>query len=380
VTTAPGATPGPPESGAVFALVTGGGTGGHVYPALALADALVQRGHPRSSIRFLGASRGLEARAVPDAGYEIDLLPARGFQRGITPKHLVDNARMVVSMIVAMFAALRIVRRARPRVVVGVGGYASLPGVLAARVLRVPIVIHEQNAVPGLANRLATRLGARAAVSLPGTDLRGAVVTGNPVRASVATVVRAPESDRALLGVVGGSLGSPRLNDAALDLYDRWRARSDISVRHISGPRHYDQAHLRLERLRRPQDALVYELVAYEDHMEGLYGRAALAVCRAGAVTVSELAAAGVPSVLVPWPGAADDHQTGNARAMEAAGAAVLLPDDECDGGRLDVVAGELLADPDRLRTMATAARSVARPDAADRLADLVEEAAGAGA
>jgi undecaprenyldiphospho-muramoylpentapeptide beta-N-acetylglucosaminyltransferase len=363
---------------AVFALVSGGGTGGHVYPALALADALVARGHPRDSIRFLGARRGLEATAVPTAGYRIDLLPSRGFQRGVTPRHIVDNVRMVGAMVVAMFGALRLVRRLRPRVVVGVGGYASLPGVLAARLTGIPVVVHEQNAVPGLANRVAVRLGARPAVSLPGTALAGAVVTGNPVRAAVANVVRDPEPDRALLGVVGGSLGSARINDAALDLYDRWRARGDVAVRHVAGPRHYDQARRRLERLRRPHDALVYELVPYEDHMEDVYGRAALAVCRAGAVTVAELAAAGLPSVLVPWPGAADDHQTGNARAMEAAGAAVVLSDAQCDGPELDAVAGELLADPVRLRTMSHAARAVARPDAADRLADLVEEAAGA--
>jgi UDP-N-acetylglucosamine--N-acetylmuramyl-(pentapeptide) pyrophosphoryl-undecaprenol N-acetylglucosamine transferase len=365
-----------PASAPVFALIAGGGTGGHVYPALALADTLVARGHSRESIRFLGARRGLEARAVPDAGYVIDLLGARGFQRGVSVQHLFDNVRMVFAMVRAMFDALQIVRRLHPQVVAGVGGYASLPGVLAARVLRIPIVIHEQNAVPGLANRVATRLGARVAVSLPGTNLRGAVVTGNPVRASVATVAREVGSDRATLGVVGGSLGSPRLNDAVLDLYDRWRARGDVAVRHIAGPRHHDAVEHRLERLRRPQDALVFDLVAYEDHMESFYGHTALAVCRAGAVTVSELAAAGVPSVLVPWPGAADDHQTGNARAMEAAGAAVLLPDAQCDGARLDAVAGELLADPDRLTMMSKAARSVARPDAADRLADLVEEAA----
>jgi UDP-N-acetylglucosamine--N-acetylmuramyl-(pentapeptide) pyrophosphoryl-undecaprenol N-acetylglucosamine transferase len=179
-----------------------------------------------------------------------------------------------------------------------------------------------------------------------------------------------------MLGVVGGSLGSARLNDAALDLYDRWRGRGDVAVHHVAGTRHYDQVRSRLERLRRPKDTLVYELVPYEEHMERLYGDAALAVCRAGAVTVAELAAAGVPSVLVPWPGAADDHQTGNARAMEAAGAAVLLPDAQCDGARLDAVAGALLADPVRLGSMARAARAVARPDAADRLADLVEEVA----
>ncbi len=360
----------------MYALVAGGGTGGHVYPALALADALVARGHDRTSVRFLGASRGLEARAVPDAGYEIDLLPARGFQRGISPQHLVDNVRMVGAMTIAVVRAVGIVRRLRPRVVVGVGGYASLPGVLAARVLRIPVVIHEQNAVPGLANKIAARLGARVAVSFADTDLPGATVIGNPVRASLATLVRSPDAARPLLGVVGGSLGSPRLNDAALDLYDRWRERGDVQVRHIAGTRHYDDCRARLDLLHRTQDTLEYELVPYEDQMDHFYGRTSLAVCRSGAITVAELAAAGVPSVLVPWPGAAGDHQTDNARVMERAGAAVLLPDAQADGAHLDAVARELLLDPDRLTSMSAAARALARPDAADRLAELVEETA----
>ncbi|MGZ4691759.1 MAG: undecaprenyldiphospho-muramoylpentapeptide beta-N-acetylglucosaminyltransferase [Acidimicrobiia bacterium] len=365
-----------PARAAVFALVAGGGTGGHVYPALAVADALVARGHDRRSIRFLGASRGLEARAVPDAGYDIDLLPARGFQRGFSLRHLRDNLAMVGAMTVAMGRALRIVRRLRPRVVVGVGGYASVPGVLAARISRIPVVVHEQNAVPGLANKLAARLGAKAAVSFPGTELPGAEVIGNPVRASLAALVREPDAARPMLGVVGGSLGSPRLNDAALDLYDRWRSRGDVQVRHVAGKRHYDECRTRLDHLHRAHDTLVYELVAYEDHMERLYAHASLAVCRAGAVTVAELAAAGVPSVLVPWPGAANDHQSDNARVMERAGAAVLLPDAQADGARLDAVTRELLLDPARLTTMSAAARTLARPDAADRLAARVEEAA----
>ncbi len=313
---------------------------------------------------------------MPDAGYTIDLLPSRGFQRGLTPEHVVANLRMIGAMTVAMFRAVRILGRLRPRVVVGVGGYASVPGILAARLLRIPVVIHEQNAVPGLANHLAAKLGARVAVSFPGTALPGAAVTGNPVRTSLASLVRAPDPNRPLLGVVGGSLGSPRLNDAALDLYDRWRGRGDVAIRHVAGKLHYDACRTRLDGLHRSQDALDYELVPYEDHMDRFYGKASLAVCRAGAVTVAELAAAGVPSVLVPWPGAADDHQSDNARVMEAAGAAVLVPDAEADGEHLDAVAGALLMDAARLMSMSAAARALARPDAADRLADLVEETA----
>jgi len=358
----------------VYALVTGGGTGGHIYPALALAGELVGRGHAPRSIRFVGARRGLEARVVPEAGFDIDLLPGRGLQRRLTVANLAalwDNFR-------AFLRSRRIVKRARPRVVVGVGGYASLPCLLAARLRRVPAVVHEQNAAPGLANRLAVRMGARAAVSLPDTPLRDPVLTGNPIRPEIAAVRRAPATPP-LLAVIGGSLGARRLNEAAIDLYERWRARDDVAVHHISGPRNHDECASRLAVARRPADRLPYDLVPYEDHIEDLYTRTSLAVCRVGAVTVAELAAAGVPSILVPLPGAPGDHQTRNAQAMVDAGAAVLVPDDECDGARLDAVAGELIGDRSRLDAMSAAARTLARPDAAAHLADLVEEVAGDG-
>ncbi|HUF83761.1 MAG TPA: undecaprenyldiphospho-muramoylpentapeptide beta-N-acetylglucosaminyltransferase [Acidimicrobiia bacterium] len=355
----------------VFALVTGGGTGGHVYPALALAEELVGRGHPVPTIRFVGARRGLEARVVPAAGFEIDLLPGRGLQRRLT----VANLAALWENLRAFVRSRRIVKRARPRVVVGVGGYASLPCLLAARLRRVPAVVHEQNAAPGLANRVAVRLGARAAVSLPGTPLRDSVLTGNPIRPEIAAVRREPTTPP-VVAVVGGSLGAGRLNDAALGLYDRWRDRDDVAVHHVSGTRNYDQCADALARVRRPGDRLVYELVPYEEHMEALYARTTLAISRAGAVTVAELAAAGVPAILVPLPGAPGDHQTRNAEAMVDAGAAVLLSDSECDRARLDVAARELVADRVRLDAMAKAARTVARPDAAAQLADLVEEVA----
>jgi UDP-N-acetylglucosamine--N-acetylmuramyl-(pentapeptide) pyrophosphoryl-undecaprenol N-acetylglucosamine transferase len=357
----------------VFALVTGGGTGGHVYPAVALAQELVHRGHPIESIRFVGAQRGLEADVVPAAGFSIELLPGRGLQRRLT----LANVRAAWENVRAFARARRIVRRASPRVVVGVGGYASLPCMLAARLRRVPAVVHEQNAAPGLANRVAVRLGARAATSLPGTPLRGGVRTGNPIRPEIAAVRRSP-LDPPMVAVVGGSLGARRLNNAALGLYDRWRARTDVTVRHVCGPRNYDACAAALDAARRPDDRLEYELVRYEQHMDRLYAGASLAVSRAGAVTVAELAAAGVPAVLVPLPGAPGDHQTRNALTLVTAGAAVLLEDGGCDAARLDAVISELLADAPRRDAMGDAARTLAQPDAAARLADLVEEVAGA--
>jgi UDP-N-acetylglucosamine--N-acetylmuramyl-(pentapeptide) pyrophosphoryl-undecaprenol N-acetylglucosamine transferase len=268
-----------------------------------------------------------------------------------------------------------IVRRRRPSVVVGAGGYASLPALVAARLWGVPMVIHESDAQPGLANRIAVRLGARAAVTLPQTPLRDAVVTGNPIRAAVAAVRRAPVVPP-MLAVVGGSLGARSINDAALGLYARWRTRSNVMIHHVTGARDYEECRTRLESARAPGDTLDYRLVRFEEHMETIYAEAAVVVARSGGMT-AELTAAGVPSVLVPLPGAPGDHQTRNAEALVAAGAAVMIADAELSDARLAAELDALLDDPDRREAMGLAARVLGRPDAAARLSDLVEEVAG---
>src|SRR5688572_23424512 len=272
-----------------FALITGGGTGGHVYPGLALAEALVARGHPRESIHWVGSAGKLEETAVPAAGFTIDVLPGRGLQRRLT----VENVEVLVMSARAFRMARGIVRRTRPEVVVGVGGYASLPCLVAARLQRIPTVVHEQNAAPGLANRIAVRLGARAAVSLPGTPLPDAVLTGNPVRAAVVAVERRPSPDRPLVAVFGGSLGARRINEAAGELYDLWRDRAGLTIHHVSGAAGYDRARAALEASRREVDRLDFRLLRYEEKMPELYAATTVAVCRAGATTVAELAAAG---------------------------------------------------------------------------------------
>ncbi len=363
-------------SSPVFALLTGGGTGGHTYPAVAVAQELERRGH---SVRFVGGKRGIEGKVVPAAGFEIDLLPGRGLQRRLT----FQNVLALWAACSAVVRAIAIVRRVRPRVVVGFGGYASFPCVLAARLLRVPVVVHEQDAAPGLANRLGVRLGARPAVSLPDTPLANATLTGNPVRAALAHLERRPHPGRdpgrdpALLAIFGGAQGARTINRAALGCYDAWRARRDLAVHHVCGPRHIDACAAELAGARRIGDALKYELVGYEERMDLLYGRAALAVCRAGAGTIAELTAVGLPAVLVPLPGAPSDHQTRNAQTLERAGAAVMLRDDECDPARLDKIVSELLEATDRLERMSLAARGLGRRDATERLSDLVEEHAG---
>ncbi len=357
-------------------VITGGGTGGHVFPALALADELVARGHPRTAIHFVGATRGLEATAVPNAGFTIDLLPGRGFERRINPRSVVRNFRTGWDTAVALARANAVVRRTRPAVVVGVGGYASLPTLVAARAHRIPSIVHEADAHPGLANRIAVVLGARPAVAFPGTPLRHAVVTGNPIRSQIAAVRRDPVSPP-LVAIVGGSLGARSINHAALGVYDRWRAQANVAIQHVTGARDYDECRARLAAARAPSDTLRYELVRFEDHMEELYADATVVVCRAGGMT-AELTAVGIPSVLVPLPGAPGDHQGRNASALVEAGAAVMIPDRALDADRLAAELRSLLGDPVRLDAMARSARGLGRPDATARLADLVEEVAGA--
>ncbi len=350
----------------VFALLAGGGTGGHTYPAIAVAQELQRRGH---AVRFVGARRGIEGRVVPAAGFEIDLLAGRGLQRRLTPA----NVAAILGAAWAVVRAVAIVRRVRPRVVVGFGGYASFPCVLAARLLRVPVVVHEQDAAPGLANRLGVRLGARPAVSLPDTPLPDATLTGNPVRAAFAHLQRAPERDPALVAVFGGAQGARTINRAALGCYDAWRARTDLAVRHVCGPRNLDACTTELAGARRDGDALRYELVGYEEHMDDLFARASLAVCRSGAGTIAELTAVGLPAVLVPLPGAPSDHQTRNAQTLERVGAAVMVRD---DGLRPAAPRRGRVGAPRRARPArgdGRAARGLGRPDAAERLADLVE-------
>jgi UDP-N-acetylglucosamine--N-acetylmuramyl-(pentapeptide) pyrophosphoryl-undecaprenol N-acetylglucosamine transferase len=349
-----------------------------VRPAIAIGQALVERGHPSSTIHFVGSRRGIEGRLVPEAGFAITLLPGRGLARRMT----VDNLGAVAGLAAAVLSAIVLLARRRPAVVVSVGGYASVPCVVAATVLRLPLIVAEQNAVAGAANRLGARLARASAVSFEGTDLPRALVTGNPVRAEVLAVERSPSgrsAARAALGlpdqaavvaVYGGSLGAGKINQTALALARLWHDRSDVAVRHVVGERDWDDVHAAAPVV----DGLVYQQVRYEDRMDLVFAAADVAVCRSGATTVAELAAVGLPAVLIPLPGAPGDHQTANARALERVGAAVVLPERVVTVDRLASELDDLLADHERLAEMGRAARSVARPGAAAAVADLAEE------
>ena len=366
-----------------YALMAGGGTAGHLQPALAIAESLVAKGHDRATIEFVGSRRGQDRIALDGRGFPFTLLPGRGINRSLRPRVIAQNLGALAGLAVAAFAALGLVARRRPKVVVSVGGYASLPASFGALVLGVPLVLVNVDAAPGLANRLLGRFARASAVGWSGTRLPRAVVTGTPVRPEIAAAGRSIEDrraarqvlglpvDRATVVVFGGSLGARRINNAVPGLAEEWRSREDRSIYHIVGRRDWEAVEATTPATGAPETV---RRVPYEERMATVYSAADIVVCRAGAMTVAELAAAGVPSVLVPLPGAPGDHQTANARVLERAGAAVVLPDIDCDPPRLATVLDKLLSDPDALDTMGRAARSLGRPDAADAGARVVED------
>lgn len=369
------------DSAGTWAVIAGGGTAGHVLAGLSIARAIVARGAPLSAVHYVGSRRGAEDRLVGEAGFGLTTLPGRGIQRRLTPANLGAAAGLAR----ALTQALRLVRRRRPAVVVGLGGYASVACGLAAAAWRVPLVVIEQNAVAGAANRLLARWARAAAVGFPTVDLPRAVCTGNPVRAEVLAVDRGRQrraaraalgvgEDRFLVAAFGGSLGARRINEAVAELAALWRGRPDLHVRHVAGRRDYGWVAERVESI--DSGELGYDLVEYEADMAVVYAAADLVVARSGASSVAELAAAGVPAVLVPLPGAPGDHQTANARVLAEAGAAVVVADGDLDGSRLAAEIDSLAADPGRLEDMGRAARTAARPDAAEAVVDLIESCA----
>jgi len=373
-----------------YALVAGGGTAGHLQPALAIAEALVDLGHDRSTIEFVGSERGQDAATLDGRGFPVTLLPGRGIVRSLAPGDLARNLRSSAELLVAAARAVSVVGRARPRVVVAVGGYASLAGAVGALLHRVPLVLLNVDAVPGAANRLLGRFAKASAVGWEGNPLPRAVVTGTPVRPAISATERVPAArtaarvalgmpvDRQVVVVFGGSLGARQINRAVDGLAERWSGRGDRAIYHIVGRRDWgayssDATAERLELPGADPDGVDLVRVPYEERMPLVYAAADLMVCRAGAMTVAELAAAGVPAVLVPLPGAPGDHQTANARVLEKVGAAVVLPDSACTPTGLAGVVEELLIHPERLEAMGRAGKGVAHPDAARAGARVVE-------
>jgi UDP-N-acetylglucosamine--N-acetylmuramyl-(pentapeptide) pyrophosphoryl-undecaprenol N-acetylglucosamine transferase len=341
-------------------LVMAGGTGGHVYPALAVARTLREAG---AAVSWLGTERGLEARVVPEAGFPIDYIRITGLRGNGALGWLLAPWRILR----ALSQSLAVLRRRRPQAVLGMGGFASGPGGLAAWLSRRPLLIHEQNAAAGLTNRLLAPVAIRVMEAFPGTFRAGlgALLTGNPVRTEIAGVEQpgaryARRSGPLRLFVVGGSLGAAVLNSTVPAALARLAEADRPQVRHQTGPQH-----LEATREAYREAGVEAEVLPYIEEMAAAYAWADLVVCRAGALTVSELAAAGVPAILVPFPYAVDDHQTRNARHLTDAGAAVLVPQAELSPERLAGLLEEFIrTGRERLRAMAESARRLAQPEA----------------
>jgi UDP-N-acetylglucosamine--N-acetylmuramyl-(pentapeptide) pyrophosphoryl-undecaprenol N-acetylglucosamine transferase len=361
-------------------VLAGGGTGGHIEPMLALADALARRtgasgGAPR--ITCLGTSRGMETRLVPARGYDLRLIPPVPLPRRPTPDLLrvPGRVRRSVAETRALLAELS------ADVVVGFGGYVALPAYLGAWRSGVPVVVHEQNPLPGLANRVGARIAARVAVTTPGTPLRGGEHVGMPLRPQLTSLDRPGlragarahfglDADRPTLLVVGGSQGAASLNRAATGAADAFTA-AGVQVLHARGPKNTDVT----VPARAPGEP-PYVVVDYLERMDLAYAAADLALCRSGAVTVAELSAVGLPGVFVPLP-IGNGEQRRNALPLVEAGGGLLVDDAELSPSWLVDHVVPLVTDPAALAGYAEHAKAAGTPDAAERLADIVLEVAG---
>ena len=355
-------------------LIVAGGTGGHVFPALAVAGVLRQR---NCRVVWLGTRRGIEARLVPAAGYPIEWLRVEGLRGSGLKRWLLAPFKLLR----ALSDALGAVRRSQPDVVLGLGGFVAGPGGIAARCLGRPLVIHEQNAIAGLTNRILARIADTVTEAFPGSFGHGvgAVAVGNPVRAEIEALAATPRAAgggrRTQLLVFGGSQGARALNRLAPEALALLAPAERPAVLHQAGRGQAAGVEAVYAAL-----GLEAEVREFIDDMAAAYAWADLALCRSGALTVAELAAAGLPGILVPFPDAVDDHQSVNARFLTCRGAAVLLPQATLTAERLAAELRALAgADPRPRAAMAEAARRAAAPGAAVRLADLCLAAVGHG-
>ena len=348
-------------------LIAAAGTGGHVFPGLAVGDALVANGVARDALVYVGGTR-LESQVFPDAGYPFLEVEIRGLKRSLSAQ----NITLPAVVLRARSAVAQEIRRRRVKVALGMGGYVTVPLALAARKEKIGLMIAEQNAEAGLANRIAARWSTRVFTSFANTDgLKGAEWVGNPVLSSLADFDRTSLREEGLshfdltgsqpvLGVFGGSLGAGAINSAVAELAALWKG-SPFQILHLTGSEHYE-AMLRAN----PEGQLTWKRISFEDRMDLFYAASTLVIARSGGA-VAELTATRTPAILVPGSFGPGGHQSANARVLKDAGAAVVVSEGDLAG--LDRIVDDLLFDTRRLSEMANAAVNIARPDAADAIA-----------
>lgn len=356
-------------------VVSGGGTAGHINPALALAEELERRGH---ELVFAGTPKSLEERLATQAGLEFKAFEAQGFNRS-HPKTLITAVKKIAR---SSHEACEWFDQIQPDAVIGFGGYVSIPVGRAASKKHIPLIVHEQNSIMGLANKQLSKKAQAvaltyeaAASSCPCKDKIS--VTGNPVRSSVVAANRAagrellgvPEDARMLL-VFGGSLGAQHINNALVDNKDMLLALDDLYIVHITGPKEFDRVNDALALS--PEQEKRWKLISYQDRMGDTLAAADLVVSRAGATSLAEISALGIPAILVPFPFATADHQSSNARSVVERGAAYLIADEKVQSPEFTELLARLLEDEEERARMTTAAKSFETVNAATRLADLV--------
>lgn len=362
-----------------FAVVTGGGTAGHVIPALAVAEALVAAGHRAEEIHYVGARRGVEVEMVPPTGLGFTFLDVIGLQRRMSRR----NLAFVPRLIRACRHAVGLLARLEPQVVVNLGGYASFPATFAAWRLGIPYVVVSYDRRPGLVSRLVARRAAACAVAFETSDLPRSEYTGAPVRREIVDVDRATgraaaraalelPDERFVVAVVCGSLGAGTVNAVVDEVVDRLAERRDLAVYHVVGARFRPAAAPE----RDGSSGILYRVIGFEARMPLVYAAADLLVTRAGAGTIAELAAVGAPAIVVPWPGAAANHQLDNAQVLSSVGAAILLEEADLTADRLTAEITSLVADPARLSAIASRAREAGTVHRSRRLVTLVERVA----
>ena len=361
-------------------LITGGGTGGHIYPALAMAR-YVKNARPGASILFVGAEGGMEEKIVPDAGFPLETLPVKGFSR----KQITGAFHTVYLLGNACVRAKRIIERFKPEAVFGTGGYASAPTIIAALAERRKVIIHEQNIVPGMTNRFLAPWVDRVCLSFEASKpyywkKRNTVVTGNPrasemnqLQKGTARNLLNMNKNIPLLLVSGGSRGAARINQCMVEFLENTRACSNIQVLYITGEVYYDEIVSRLERNRVfDQFGKNLQVRAYQQEMSVAMAAADLMISRAGATTLAEITSLGVPTILIPSPNVVNDHQLKNARSLADVNAAILLEEKELTAQTLKDQIDELVNQPLKRESLSLNSRKLGKPKAAEMIYDLI--------
>lgn len=358
-----------------FAVVAGGGTAGHLHPGIAVAQALIDLGKQRESIHFLSSDRAIDSKLITAANFDFTQLQGEGIQRNSAFSVLKTLGLLFKSTI----SACVFIRRFKPKVILSLGGYASLPGSIAGLITRTPVVLHEQNVTPGRANKLISKWAKKSAVSYSETELPRSVLTGNPVRKEIASLqtcerqmhregLGIPDGNKMVL-VTGGSLGSLKINTsiiAALDILD---IDVGLTIYHVVGSRDWEEMELPAG-----HEKIDYRAVEYEDRMPMVLNSADLVISRSGGSITAEISVVGVPSILVPLPGAPGDHQTKNAESLVREQVAILLPDGECSGERIAKEIASIISGEKKLHGVSGNSSGTRNKRAAETIAALMIE------